>query len=118
MLQYLPLPIFSAVILGIHPQPFHLEGIGIVLTGGEDGGMAVVGHGDVDDDDYILPPGTNENVLDHYVIILVIPAEYQLRHPFQTDMVRVDFPDTAVRQRPGTDPLESHIQLAFLPRDG
>ena len=82
MFQHPSLPVFVAVILGIHPQPFHLEGIGILLAGGEDGGMAMVGHGNVDDDEHIFPPGTDESVFNHHIIVLVIPAEYQLRHPF------------------------------------
>ena len=77
--------------------------------------MPVVGHGNVDDHDHILPPGADKEALDHHIIVLLVPAQDELRHPFQADMVRIHLPDTAVRQRPGTNPLEPHGYLTTLP---
>ena len=113
--EHLLLVVLLAEILGVHPEPLSLECIRVILAGGQDGRMAVVGHGDVDDDNHILPFRANEDVFDHHVIVLVIPAEDQFGHSFQADMIWIDLPDTAIRQRPETDSVKGHGQLPILP---
>ena len=63
-----------AEVLGVHAEPFHLESVSVFLAGGQDSCMSMVGHGDVDDDDHVFPPGAKEDVFDHHVVILFIPA--------------------------------------------
>jgi hypothetical protein len=115
MPEHFPLSILVAEILGIHPEPFHLEGVRIVLAGGKDGCVAVVGHRDINDNDNILPPSTHKEAFDHHIIIFIVPTEDELGHSLQTDVIRIDFPDTAIRQCPETDSFEPHGQLTILP---
>ena len=115
VVEDLPLVVLLAEVLGVHPEPLRLESVRIILAGGQDGCVPMVGHGDVDDDDHILPLRANEDVFDHHVIVLVIPAEDQFSHSFQADMIRIDLPDATIRQRPETDSLEGHGQLPILP---
>lgn len=70
------------------------------LVCGQDGGVAVIGNHGVDDDDYILSPGTDTEHFNQSIVIIVIAAEYDLFQAFHTDMERLDVPETTIRQFP------------------
>ena len=41
--------------------------------------MPVIGHGNVDDYDYIFPLGADEDAFDHHVVVFVVPAQDKFR---------------------------------------
>jgi hypothetical protein len=75
MPENFPLSILFAEVLRIHPEPFHFESVRIILAGGKDGGVAVVGHCYIYDYYHILTSSADENVLDHHIIILIVTTE-------------------------------------------
>ena len=63
----------------------------------QDRDMTVIGHGNLDDYQYVVDPRTDVVVFDHRIVILVIPTQQYRFHPFQTDMERVYPADRIVR---------------------
>ena len=82
------LTIFPLEIHRIHLFALLSEGLGILPLRGESGGVGMIRHDGIGNDDHIVPPGTNGQRFDHHVIILIIPAQHRSLQTFQTNMVR------------------------------
>ena len=79
--------------------------MGVFLAQGEYGRVEMVGYDSVDDDDDVFLSGSDHHDLDHGVIVIIVPAQDGLLHPFQTDVNGLQPFQPSVRKRADCNPF-------------